>query len=59
MKRIERAQFLMVTTSHSLSSIAEGVGFDTLPHFIKIFKKVTSVTPGKYREQHHATDILE
>lgn len=52
-KRIERAQYLMVTTDLSLSQISEATGFDTLPHFIKVFKKVTSLTPGKYKEQHH------
>lgn len=57
-KRIERAQYLMVTTDQSLSQICEATGFDTLPHFIKVFKKVTSLTPGKYRELHHATDML-
>jgi len=54
-KRVERAQFLMVTTDQSLAQISEATGFDTLPHFIKVFKKVTSLTPGKYRDQHHAT----
>lgn len=53
-RRIERAQYLMVTTDQSLVQICEATGFDTLPHFIKVFKKVTSLTPGKYREQHHS-----
>lgn len=53
-KRIERAQYLMVTTDQSLAQICEATGFDTLPHFTKVFKKVTSLTPGRYREQHQA-----
>jgi AraC-like DNA-binding protein len=52
-KRIERAQYLMVTTRMSLSQIAEATGFDNLPHFSKVFKKKTSLTPGQYREQNH------
>lgn len=56
-KRIERAQYLMVTTDLSLSQIAEATGFDNLPHFSKVFKKITSLTPGKYREQHHAASL--
>jgi AraC-like DNA-binding protein len=51
-KRIERAQYLMMTTQLSLSQIAEATGFDNLPHFSKVFKKKTSLTPGQYREQH-------
>ncbi|MBO9562647.1 MAG: helix-turn-helix transcriptional regulator [Niastella sp.] len=53
-RRIERAQYLMVTTDQSLGQICQATGFDTLPHFIKVFKKVTSLTPGQYREQHHS-----
>lgn len=57
-KRMERAQYLMVTTQLSLSQIAEATGFDNLPHFSKVFKKKTSLTPGQYREQNHATGML-
>lgn len=57
-KRIERAQYLMITTDQSLAQISEATGFDTLPHFIKVFKKVTSLTPGKYREQHYTTGLF-
>lgn len=57
-KRIERAQYLMMTTQLSLSQIAEATGFDNLPHFSKVFKKKTSLTPGQYREQNHAAGML-
>jgi len=57
-KRIERAQYLMMTTQQSLSQIAEATGFDNLPHFSKVFKKKTSLTPGQYREQNQATGLL-
>lgn len=57
-KRIERAQYLMVTTGQSLAEISEALGFDTLPHFMRVFKKVTSLTPGKYREQYHTPGLL-
>ena len=50
-KRIERAQYLIATTALSYTEIAERVGFRDLPHFAKIFKKVTSVTPGEYKKQ--------
>lgn len=50
-KRIERAQYLIATTSLSLSKIAEESGFENVPYFSKIFKKVTSLTPGEYKKQ--------
>jgi Transcriptional regulator containing an amidase domain and an AraC-type DNA-binding HTH domain len=56
-KRIERAQYLMVTTRMSLAQIAEAVGFDNLPHFSKVFKKKTSLTPGQYRDQSNRTGM--
>lgn len=51
MKRIERAQYLIATTKLSYTQIAEATGFDTLPYFSKIFKKVTSLSPGEYRKR--------
>jgi AraC-like DNA-binding protein len=57
-KRIERAQYLMVTTQLSLSQIAEAIGFENLPHFSRVFKKKTSLTPGQYRDQNHVTGML-
>jgi transcriptional regulator GlxA family with amidase domain len=50
-KRIERAQYLIATTTLSYIEIAEKTGFENLPHFSKIFKKVTSLTPGEYKKQ--------
>jgi AraC-like DNA-binding protein len=50
-KRIERAQYLVATTNLPYTEIAEETGFDNLPHFSKIFKKVTSLTPGEYKRR--------
>ena len=49
-KRIERAQYLIAATALPYSEIAEKTGFENLPHFSKIFKKVTSLTPGEYKK---------
>jgi AraC-like DNA-binding protein len=51
MKRIERAQYLIATTGMSCMQIAEATGFETVPYFSKIFKKVTSLTPGEYKKR--------
>jgi transcriptional regulator GlxA family with amidase domain len=50
-KRIERAQYLIATTRLSYTQIADATGFDTLSYFSKIFKKVTSLSPGEYRKR--------
>jgi AraC-like DNA-binding protein len=51
-KRIERAQFLILTSNYSFSSIAEKTGFDSLSYFSRVFKCTTGQTPGGYRESH-------
>ena len=50
-KRIERAQYLIVTTNKTLLDIAIETGFNNLPHLTKIFKKYLKTTPGAYRKQ--------
>lgn len=53
-KRIERAQYLIATTSLSYPEIAEKTGFTSLPYFSKIFKKVTSLTPDVYKKKNES-----
>lgn len=50
-KRIERAQYLMVTTQMTFSEIATQTGFENVFYFSKIFKKITGMSPGSYRKQ--------
>lgn len=50
-KRIERAQYLITTTDMSYDHIAKETGFENLPYFSRIFKKVTTLTPGQYKRQ--------
>jgi len=50
-KRIERAQYLIATTHLSYEEIAEETGFENLPYFFRIFKKVTCLTPGEYKKR--------
>jgi AraC-like DNA-binding protein len=50
-KRIERAQYLIATTTLTYSEIAEETGFENVPHFAKVFKKVTGMTPGEYKKR--------
>ena len=50
-KRIERAQFLIVTTSLTFNEIAEETGFETLSYFSRIFKNITGQSPSQYRSK--------
>lgn len=47
--RIGKAKELLKLNSMSLAEISESVGFNDYFYFIKKFKKVVGVTPGKYR----------
>lgn len=51
-KRIERAQYLIATTNQSFAEIAGNTGFETVPYFSKVFKTITTLTPGEYRKRH-------
>lgn len=50
-KRIERSQFLLLTTDLSHISIIEQTGFKSASYFSRIFKKYTGYSPAKYRQQ--------
>lgn len=49
-KRIERAKELLKDERLSLEQIAEQVGYRDYFYFIKVFKKVTGVSPSVYRK---------
>jgi AraC-like DNA-binding protein len=50
-KRIERAQYLMVTTQMTYAEIAMQTGFENVFYFSKVFKKITGMSPGQYKKQ--------
>lgn len=47
--RMLKASELLKTTNHSVSEVAEAVGYSAEAAFIRIFKKRTKYTPLKYR----------
>ena len=57
-KRIERAQYLIATTNMPYADIATETGFENLPYFSRIFKKITGVTPNKYRQKHQSVNTI-
>lgn len=47
--RLKKAKKLLEETSLKLGEIAETVGYDSIPYFIKSFKRVYGKTPNEYR----------
>ena len=50
--RIETAKRLLTTTALSINEIAMEVGYYNANSFIRRFKQVTDLTPGRYRQQY-------
>ena len=48
--RVEKAKILLLTEKTRLVDIADNAGFYDQSYFNKVFKKVTGVTPKKFRE---------
>lgn len=48
--RIKNAKILLESTSYSISEIARFTGFSSQSFFSQRFKKITSVSPRKYRD---------
>lgn len=48
-KRIERAKQLLAIPHHKIIDIVTEVGYDSYPHFTRIFKKATGYSPTEYR----------
>jgi len=48
--RIEKAQTLLKTTDKTITEISTMVGLNDYNYFCKVFKKVTRITPSKFRK---------
>lgn len=51
-KRIEKAVMLMHHQQVSIEQVAEDCGFSDRPHFSKVFKRITGISPAAYRRLH-------
>ncbi|MBQ4354568.1 MAG: helix-turn-helix transcriptional regulator [Clostridia bacterium] len=47
--RIDAAKNALSFTDHSVSSIAESLGYSNLTHFIRQFKNFTGISPARFR----------
>lgn len=52
--RLKNACFYLTTTDMSIHSLASFCGYDNELHFMRQFKKYTSMTPSQYRSCHRA-----
>ncbi|MFJ7753780.1 helix-turn-helix domain-containing protein [Peribacillus muralis] len=50
-KRIIKAKELLLGTDHTVSSIAERCGFESMPQFYRTFKKYNDKTPAAFRKE--------
>ncbi|MDD9265873.1 helix-turn-helix domain-containing protein [Paenibacillus sp. GCM10023248] len=48
--RIDKSKQLLGKQEQSVGDAANGVGFNDINAFIRVFKKVEGITPGKYKE---------
>ena len=54
--RLEAAARLLSTTDKNISDIAKEVGYNSIPHFHKVFKSIYGLTPRDYRLVHHTKE---
>ena len=48
--RIQQAKLLLVDGDLKVYEVAERVGFQSLPHFNRVFKQMTGQSPNEYRK---------
>lgn len=51
-RRIQESCFLLRETDHSLSQIAQILGFSSLSYFSQSFRRLEDISPMEYRKQH-------
>jgi transcriptional regulator GlxA family with amidase domain len=49
--RIEEAKQILESTDDAIDTIVPEVGYDDPASFRRLFKRLTGVTPGKYRQR--------
>lgn len=54
--RVERSKMLLLDGELSVGDVCTAVGFEDQSYFIKVFRRYTGVTPGKYRKQQGRLD---
>ena len=50
-KKIEKAQLMLIISEKSIKDVAYDLSFENLPYFYRLFKKVTGISPNRYKEK--------
>ncbi len=58
-QRVERAQEILREARTPLAEIATHVGFETQSHFTSVFRRLSAVTPKRYREMHQVNASID
>lgn len=53
-RRIARAQTMLATTDVPIVELALAVGFSSQAHFTVVFKRISGLTPLRWRQVHHS-----
>lgn len=53
LKKIEKAQLLLLTTDTPIRDVAFELSIDNISYFNRVFKQYTGKTPGEYRSEHN------
>ena len=56
-RRVERAMYLLRTTTDSVTDICMGVGFTSLGTFSRTFSDIVGETPSRYRTRGQLADV--
>ena len=56
--RVERAKELLLQGQLSVKEVAYRCSYDSLPHFYKLFKEHTGVSPTKYQSSHQLSNLM-
>ena len=54
--RVEQSKMLLLSGEYSVGDVCAAVGFEDQSYFIKVFRKYTGVTPGKFRKKQGRLD---
>ena len=49
--RLKKAASALVKTGQTVEAIAESVGYESVEHFNRLFKKIYGMTPVQYRNR--------
>ncbi len=56
-RRVERAMYLLRTTTDAITTICMDVGFSSLGTFSRTFTEIVGETPSRYRTRGHLADV--